>query len=104
MNKNYELLANAVVIQSTHDYRRALCKQHELLSKENLTGKEIKELNMAKSEIKEIERFFLGEDILLYTRVSGRMIMDGVKAQVINANYDITELSRTYNTKNSIPD
>lgn len=102
--ENYRLLADAVIIQAANDYRKCLCKEHELKSKNELSGPEIIELKKIESEIKDLKRFFLGEDILLYTNLSGRMIMDRLTQEVIEFNYDISMLDKRYNNRSSIPE
>jgi len=68
MLDGYELLANAVVSKAADDYTRALCRRD-------------------KATIAECERFFTGPDIMLYTKVDGRLLMEKLKQRVIDNNY-----------------
>lgn len=65
-----EMLANAVVLQAAKDYREALCKRDKV-------------------EIGNLERFFHGEDIKLYTKVDGKYIAEELKKQVEECEYNL---------------
>lgn len=69
----YELLANAVIIQAAKEYREALCKRDDV-------------------EAANLERFFAGEHIKLYTKVDGKMLIDKLKQQVEECNYDLNKV------------
>ena len=62
--KNYENLANAIVIQAAKDYRKALRKY-----------KRQPENKAAKSEIREIERFFRSNWYKMLTDLDGEMLI-----------------------------
>lgn len=80
-----ELLANAVVIQAVKDYRKALCAQHE----QPLS-------NDCKSRVRELERFFKGEDIMAYTKLDGERLMERVRDEVLRFNYDLKALYKSH--------
>ena len=101
---NYRLLADAVILQASNDYRRALCKQHSLSVKDELDSREVQALKKIESEVRELERFFSGEDIMLYTRLDGRMIMDRLKQEIADLNYDISAVDKRYLNRSNIPE
>lgn len=80
----YELLASAVVIQAVKDYRRALVDYHETPT------------NVCKSRVRELERFFKGEDIMIYTKLDGERLMERVRDEVIKFNYDLKALYKSH--------
>ena len=75
-----EMLANAVVLQAAKDYREALCKRD-------------------KYEIGNLERFFYGEDIKMYTKVDGKYIAEELKRQVEECNYNLNWVRKLNNGK-----
>ena len=81
----YELLASAVVIQAVKDYRIALVDQHE----QPLS-------NVCKSRVRELERFFKGEDIMIYTKLDGERLMERVRDEVIRFDYDLKALYKSH--------
>lgn len=66
----YEMLANAVVEQAADDYRHALIEQKKWSDK-----------------LEELEQFFTGENISLYTKLDGVTLMEDIKQDVIDNNY-----------------
>lgn len=87
----YQLLANAVVEQAAYDYRRALVAQH---------NGDVKKRLKATKEIRELKRFFLGSHIKLYTKLDGRKLMEAIKAEVIEFNYDLKALEDSHKSAN----
>ena len=77
MDRAYENLANAVVTTAAMDYRKALIK-----------------LKQAMDEVAELERFFDGEHIKIYTSLDGTSLKDSIKKQVIECHYDMTEIRK----------
>lgn len=84
MVDNYQLLANAIVKQAARDYERALVMDH------------INSTNETRGAIKELERYFTGNLIKLHTKLDGKLIMDMVKADVKEYNYDLVALRRAH--------
>lgn len=84
MVDGYQLIANAVVAQAAKDYRQALVDQHNRPSKK--TDKEVAKL----------ERFFTGNTIRLYTKLDGTALMQAIKAEVIEFNYDLKALEESH--------
>lgn len=79
-----ELMANAVVEQAADDYRKALAKQHELKVK----------LAKANDAIAELEEFFLGADIQLYTNLDGRYLKERIEDEMARYGYDYKAVMR----------
>ena len=77
MVNNYELLANAIVEQAARDYERALCEDHNMSTKET------------RASIKELERYFKGDLIKLHTQLPGPKLMEMIRADVIECDYDL---------------
>lgn len=71
MEQNYELLANAVIERAANDYTEILCKVHRYTQK-----------------LKDIERFFTGDDIKLYTTMDGQALLDKLNIEAKAYNYD----------------
>lgn len=70
--KNYENLANAIVIQAAKDYRKALRKY-----------KRQPENKAVKSEIREIERFFRSNWYRTLTVLDGEMLIKRLREGLI---------------------
>lgn len=70
--KNYENLANAIVFQAAKDYRKALRKY-----------KRQPENKSAKSEIREIERFFRSNWYRTLTDLDGEMLIKRLREELI---------------------
>lgn len=73
--RNYENLCNMVVQTAAQDYRKALIK-----------------LKKCMDEVEELERFFTGDNIKIYTRLDGPTLMNKLKEQVIECHYDMAEI------------
>ena len=84
---NYENLANAVVEQVARDYRRAICRYHNAKTEEGR--------KRYKDEMDILERWFTGDDIKVYTRLDGTALMNGIKQQCAENNYDLTKIRRS---------
>ena len=70
MDNMYQELANAIVIQAAKDYEEALIKEHQ-----------------AKKDRKEIEEFFTGDDIKVYTSVDGTVLMETIRRKLARNGY-----------------
>lgn len=79
----YRLLANAVIIQAAKDYEKALVADHICSTEET------------QRDLKEVERFFKGELISLFTPIDGVVLMNKIKRQVIEFEYDLKAIDRT---------
>lgn len=92
MTSGYELLANAIVKQAARDYEQALCEDHYGSSPKT------------RSSIKELERYFNGNLIMIHTQLDGptlmRMIRDNVKAH----NYDLKAIKKARSLSNGEDD
>lgn len=66
----YENLANAVIIQAVHDYRKAYGKVLRGRSDKNTRDK-----------IEELERFFTGEWIEILTSLDGTLILNTIRRE-----------------------
>lgn len=86
MVDGYQLLANAVVEQAAEDYRRALVDAHD-----GIDG--------ADKEVASLERWFAGNIIKLYTRLDGVALMQTIRAEVIEFNYDLKALHESHKLK-----
>ena len=75
--RNYENLANAVVETAANDYRQALIR-----------------LKKCMDDVEELERFFTGDTIKLYTRLDGTMLMNKLREQVIECHYDMASIRK----------
>ena len=82
---SYQLLKNAIVAQAADDYRRALVEQHNgnLRYESTLTA---------------IERFFTGPEFNGYTKLDGEALLESIKQEVINCNYDLSKIDKSYET------
>ena len=81
---NYANLANAVVEQAARDYRRAICHHHNAKTEEGRKRYE--------DEMNILERWFTGEGIRMYTSLDGTMLMNGIKEQCAEHNYDLVKI------------
>ena len=70
----YEAVGNAVVEQAADDYRKALCAQKKV-----------------ENQLKELREFFEGDDIRLYTKLDGPMLMRRIEQNVKACNYQDVE-------------
>ena len=86
---NYVMLANAIIIQAAKDYQYALCYFRLYESKSNKAKKK-----KYSKIISECEEFFNSDDILLYTKISGNTLIELLKKDVIECDYDINKLSK----------
>lgn len=84
----YRLLANAIVVQAAKDYEKALVADHLLSTKET------------QRDLREVERFFGGELISLFTKIDGVALMHRIKRQVIEFKYDLKALDRVRSLPN----
>lgn len=83
MNRsNYEALANAIVEQAARDYELYLCVDR------------LHSTSLSRANLEEVERFFKGDDIQLYTKCDGVALMKTIKQQVIDYDYDLKALHR----------
>lgn len=98
MLHNVELLFNAVVEQAAHDYRVALIEQHE-----NAYDPEGDEYNKATAEVAELERFFTGDGITAYTKLDGMLLMNKLKQEVIEYNYDLKAINKSHRLERGSP-
>lgn len=81
----YELLVGSVVIQAARDYRKALCKLHKKPDSEKW--------QIMQSEV---EMFFKGEAIMMYTNIDGERLMERIKDEVIKYDYDLKALNKAH--------
>jgi hypothetical protein len=94
MVDGYQLLANAVVEQAAKDYRQALVEQYELrLSATN------REREQADRAVRDLERWFAGDVIKIYTTLDGVDLMQAIKAEVIKFNYDLKALYESHSSR-----
>lgn len=70
--ENLETLSAAVVLRAVEDYQAALVKKHAI-----------------EMELEKIEEFFTGSDFNLYTKISGKSLMEKLEKQVIENNYSL---------------
>jgi hypothetical protein len=70
MERLYQNLANAIVIQAVKDYEDALIREHQ-----------------AKKERKEIEEFFTGDNIKEYTSVDGNVLIETIRKKIARNGY-----------------
>lgn len=78
---NYQALGNAIVKQAARDYERCLVWDHKCSTHET------------KSSLRALERFFTGELISIYTKLDGVALMEAIKQQLIEYNYDLEALN-----------
>ena len=76
MVDGYQMIANSVVEQAANDYRVALVRQHD---------GDVR----ADAKVEDLEAFFTGKLIKLYTKLDGTMLMRAIKDEVIKHNYDL---------------
>ena len=85
MVHNVEFLAEAVVERAIEDYMEALVR-----------------LKKYQDKVNELERFFTGEDIKLYTDFDGTEMMNAVRQEVKDYQYNITALKKSHGFGKSI--
>lgn len=83
INYNEELLASAIVEQAAIDYRKALCKYFKTRDTEAL------------DTIENCERWFRGDYIKTLTAIDGNKLIDGIRQQCREFNYDIDEIKKS---------
>ena len=88
--KNFQKLCDAIVIQAADDYRKLLCKKHNSKNQDSRID----------GAIKELEKFFCGDLITLYTRVDGKFLMKSLQMEMEKSNYKFS-VSRYKATKES---
>lgn len=91
MVDNYYLLFNAIVEQAADDYREALIREH--------IG--YKETDYA-MKVGSIERFFKSPEFKTLTKLDGRKLMDAIKAEVIECNYDMEAIRKSHLLKQGV--
>ena len=74
---SYNLLAKAIVVQAAEDYGNALLGRVYMDN-----GQLIKDPRLRDSKIAELKKFFMSDDLALYTKVPGKAIMKEVEEQV----------------------
>lgn len=79
-NKNYQELANAIVIQAVKDYKRSL------------NGNRPYDRRM----VIECESFFRSGWFSLLTKLDGKMLMQKIKQEVLNASRTRSKHTKTY--------
>ena len=87
--ERYNNLANAIVVQAADDYSRYLCKEKEL----------VEALEKIRCEIKDVENFFTGDDIKIYTKLDGPTLMKKLKERVEYYNYNYTRIKQSKTIK-----
>ena len=80
LNKNYQELANAIVIQAVKDYKRGLRGT----------------TSHAKWTVEECEMFFRSEWFSLLTRVDEEMLIQRIKQEVQNGRRTRSKHTKTY--------
>jgi hypothetical protein len=78
----YQLLGNAIVKQAAHDYEYWLVRDHRIST------------NETRGHLKELESYFKGTQIKYHTKLSGVALMEAIKKQVIDYNYDLKALNK----------
>lgn len=86
----YQELANAIVEQAVKDYRKALVGQHKA------QGGPERVVKKFDRKIKELEAWFRGPDYRMFTSIDGEWLMQTVKAEVIEFNYDLKALIESH--------
>ena len=71
-----ENLSNTVVKLAANDYRKALIK-----------------LKKAQDEVDELERFFDGDNIKIYTSLDGTELKNKLKEQVVRCHYSMVAIN-----------
>lgn len=93
----YVQLANAIVMRAANDYRVALCNKHTYQKTAMSNKHHYKKLIEAERMISDVERFFMGDVIKMYTEADGSYIMKMLKKEVIEYGYDIKMLKKLHN-------
>ena len=73
----YQNLADAIVKQACEDYRDSIIKEKKLWDK----------LKQLAEEREELERFFVGEDFLMYSDLDGFALMSDIRKRVAEKGY-----------------
>lgn len=76
----YVDLGLAVVKQAAMDYYKAICEKD-------------------KSAIMELEKFFNGDDILMYASVDGPMLASKIRRECEEYNYDLKKIKEVHKEK-----
>ena len=88
--RGIENLCNGVIMQAVKDYRRALVDNHECPN-----------YHKTKREIVELEKFFRSEDFRFWQpNVSGEALMEAIKDEVIEFDYDLKALNKSHYSNN----
>lgn len=85
MVDNYYSFLNAVVKQAADDYRVALIREHD--------GYKETDNDM---RVHNIERFFKSEQFNKFTKLDGRELMEAIKTEVIECNYDMQTIKKSH--------
>lgn len=84
--RGVENLRNGVIMQAVKDYRRALVDNHEYPFDKSTKG-----------EIESLERFFKSDDFDFWQpKLNGEELMQAVKDEVIEFNYDLEALYKSH--------
>ena len=87
---NYKDLMNAIVAQAAKDYQTALCDYY------NYIGDDEDKKKMIKREVETLEKFFCGDDIMWLTKLNGVALMNRLKQECIDYNYDIKKIRKSH--------
>ena len=96
MNKNLsdkgiEMLCNAIVIQAARDYQNTLCR----------CGGDPKRMsNNDKKMLSDCERFFNGNQIIMYTKLDGPTLMKRLYDEAKECNFDVNKLKELHKNEN----
>lgn len=93
----YVELSNAIVMRAANDYRVALCDKHTYQKTAMSNKRHYKKLIEAEKMISDVERFFMGDVIKMYTKADGSYIMKMLKKEVIEYGYDIKKIKKLHN-------
>ena len=74
----YQMLGNAVVLRAAKDYRKVLRALH--FDPNN---------RKAKKELRNLEDFFYGDRIKIFTRLNGARLAEAIERVLIENNYEI---------------
>ena len=84
--RGIENLCNGVIMQAVKDYRHALVDNHEYPND-----------HKTKRKIVELEKFFRSEDFIFWQpNVSGEALMEAIKDEVIEFDYDLKALNKSH--------
>lgn len=87
----YDLLANAVVEQAATDYTKALCATRG----KTIWPKDYRKRLQIERTIESCERFFLGDDIKLYTTLDGKSLMTKLQQEAEQYNYNYKKIIKS---------